>query len=217
VPLFIQLVTANLPLLTASLALLGFTFGLYQFRNAQKWKRAEFAAKQLERIAADPVLVAATRVLDWRQRELPLPSALRLSKDEEHFEHKWEDLAEGVKSESDRKSFSRQMEIYRDLFDALFTYFDEVNHYVEIKLITVKQISSLKYWLEQVAHPRFGGDVNFAAFLRDYGYPGTTALMARLKVTPPQPTNASLQLPEARNAPTASTAQVPRPAAELGR
>jgi hypothetical protein len=177
----------NLQAVTTTLALLGFGFGLYQFRNAQKWKRAEFAARQLERLSTDPVLTIATRVLDWRQRDLPLPASLRLTKDEESFEHTWGALAEGIKSEKDRVIFRREMVIYRDLFDALFTYFDEVNHYVEIELVTIEQIGSLEYWLLQVASPRFGPEVNFAPFLRDYGYPGTIALMKKLGVTPPSP------------------------------
>lgn len=177
--------TLNLQAVTTTLALFGFAFGLYQFYNAQKWKRAEFAARQLERLSTDSVLSVATRVLDWRQRTLPLPAPLRLTKGEESFEHSWAALAEGVKSEKDRGTFPRQMEIYRDLFDALFSYFDEVNHYVEIKLVTTRQIGSLRYWLVQVASPRFGREVNFAPFLRDYGYPGTIALMKKLGVTPP--------------------------------
>ena len=175
----------TLQIVGSVLALLGFAFGLVQFYNGQKWKRSEFAAQQLERIQNDPVLSIATRTLDWSGRRLPLPPSLRLAADETSFEHKWSVLAEGIKPEGTRGSFTREMEIYRDLFDGLFSYFDEINHYVDIKLVTSTQVASLRYWLEQIAAPRFGQGVNFGPYLSRYGYAGTVELMKKLGVTPP--------------------------------
>ena len=175
----------TLQIVGSLLALLGFAFGLVQFYNGQKWRRSEFAAKQLERIQGDPVLSTATRVLDWSGRRLPLPATLRLEANETYFDHSWSVLAEGIKPEGARGSFTREMEIYRDLFDALFGYFDEINHYVDIKLVTAKQVASLRYWLEQIAAPRFGNGVTFGPYLHCYGYSGTLALMEKLGVKPP--------------------------------
>lgn len=178
-----------------ALGLAGFAFGLFQFWDAQRWKRSEFAARQLERIQSDPLLVTATRVLDWSHRELPVPLSLRKSEapEEMYFEHTWVALASGIQPESKEDNFTREQVIYRDVFDALFVYFEEVNHYIEIGLIDSKQVRSLKYWLEQVAKPRFGGNVEFGPFLKTYGYPGVLALMAKLAVERPRGTSSITQ------------------------
>lgn len=187
----------GLQLLGAVLALLGFGFGLYQFYDAQRWKRSEFAAKQLERLQSDAVLVAATRALDWRSRRLPLPPTLRLAATEECFDHTWDALAEGIKPEQDRATFTRPMEIYRDLFDGLFSYLEEINHYVDIGLVSPTQIKSLTYWLEQLSRPRFGDQVQFGPYIQAYRYPGTVALMRRLGVPVPLGAEAGAAAPGA--------------------
>jgi hypothetical protein len=42
-------------------AIAGFLFGVYQYQQAQKWKRLEFAATQLQRMYEDPELVLGGR------------------------------------------------------------------------------------------------------------------------------------------------------------
>jgi hypothetical protein len=179
-----------------TLALGGFFFGLYQFYDAQKWKRAEFAASQLQKLDADPVLSAACKILDWKSRTIAVPAPLKVSDDESTFQHEWETLAEGVKPESERKSFDRPMELYRDIFDTFFTYLERVNHSIDIDLISKEQVSSLEYWVKQVASPRFGPPVEFGPFIDFYGYTGVRALMRKFKV--PGPPEYSANSPGAR-------------------
>jgi hypothetical protein len=169
----------------AVLALGGLFFGLYQFYNAQKWKRAEFAAVHLERLGNDPVLSAACRILDWRSRTIPVPPSLRISDDEFTFEHNWDLLSEGVKPESERNSFDRPMELYRDIFDSFFTYLEQTNNIVDINLVSLNQVASLKYWVQQVAKPRFGPPVEFGPFIDYYGYIGVRQLMRKFEVPEP--------------------------------
>jgi hypothetical protein len=91
-------------------------------------------------------------------------------------------LAEGVKPEKDRGSFDRTMEIYRDLFDCLFSYLEEINHYIDIGLVSSKQVASLKYWLNEISSPRFGEPVRFGPFIDHYGYEGVRSLMTKFGV-----------------------------------
>jgi hypothetical protein len=48
-------------------------FGVYQYQQAQKWKRLEFAAIELQRMYEDPELVLAGTVNNYSARKVPLP------------------------------------------------------------------------------------------------------------------------------------------------
>lgn len=166
----------------AFLALAGFAFGLYQYTITQKWKKAEYAAGLLLRLSEDQVLSVCCQVLDWSSRKLPLPERFRLDAAELTIEHKWDLLVEGIKPETERRSFTRPQEIYRDLFDHFFAYLEEVNHFIDIQLIERHQVSSLRYRLEQIAAPRFATGNPFETFLIHYGYSGVLDLMKKFEV-----------------------------------
>ena len=51
----------------------GILFGVYQYRQAQKWKRLEFAANQLQRLTSVPELAVAYMFLNYSKRGVPLP------------------------------------------------------------------------------------------------------------------------------------------------
>jgi hypothetical protein len=57
-----------------AVALGGFGFGLYQYQVAQKWKRSELAARQLEMLSTDPKLAMCCQFLDWKSRRVPYQS-----------------------------------------------------------------------------------------------------------------------------------------------
>ncbi|MGA1840106.1 MAG: hypothetical protein ACMUIU_05720 [bacterium] len=63
-----------------------------------------------------------------------------------------------------------------------FGYFERINHYIDIRLITVKDVSSLDYWLEQVASPRFVKYPVFNDFIKNYGYSGLVDLMNKFGI-----------------------------------
>ncbi len=166
----------------AVLALGGFGFGLYEYAIAQRWKKAEYAAGLLLRLSEDPVLNTCCRTLDWSSRTLPLPERFRLNAGELTFDHSWSTLVDGMKPETEKRSFSRPHEIYRDLFDHFFAYLEEVNHSINIGLIDREQVSSIRYWLEQIAAPRFANESPFHGFITHYGYSGVQELMTKLGV-----------------------------------
>jgi hypothetical protein len=75
--------------------------------------------------------------------------------------------------------------LYRDVFDHFFDYLERINHYIAIKLIFERDVSSLKWWLEQIAAPRFAPSDQrgmFLAFIRRYEYDGVLEMMGRFKV-----------------------------------
>jgi len=178
-----MLVENCLEIIGASLGLTGFAFGLWQYYEAQKWKKAEFAAGLLLKLKADPALSACCKILDWSSREIQIPEHLRISDKEFAFEHNPALLTSGMKPETEKHSFNRSEELYRDLFDEFFTYLEEVNHFIDIGLIEQGQVSALKYWLEELAAPRFVSGSVFNAFIKHYGYKGVIRLMQKFGVS----------------------------------
>jgi len=178
----VQSVKDFLMILGPIIGVSGFIFGLYQYYIGQKWKKSEFAAKQLEQLANDARLATCCQLLDWSTRTLPVPEPYRALTKETVFLHEWHTLANAMLPEVQKGSFEWQEILYRDLFDHFFNYLERLNHCIGIKLITVKDVASLKYWLQQIAAPRFGDKPVFIDFIRAYGYLGVLELMNKFGV-----------------------------------
>jgi hypothetical protein len=162
---------------------IGFSVGLYQYRLAQKWKRSEFAAKLLEELNNDERLSTCCKFLDYAARTLSVPEAYSTLAEETKCVHSWDRLLTAMKPEEDVGKFDWQQMMYRDLFSYFFDYLDRINHYIGIGLIDLKDVSYLRYWLEQVAAPRFVEEQVFVDFLRAYNYDGVFQLLERFDLT----------------------------------
>lgn len=178
-----------LKLLGAATALGGLIFGLIQYVKAQHWKRAEFAAKELDKLTSDPLLSMACTLLDWTGRTFEVPASYRFKAEEPSFIHDWSILEKAMTPslipDDGRDGFIWQEVLYRDIFDHLFTYLDLINHYVEIKLIKDEDIKILKYWMEQIARSELaGGRSIFYGYIKKFGYEGVNRLSQRLGVNP---------------------------------
>ena len=165
----------------------GLAFGLYQYYKAQKWKRAEFAAQQLEQLSADAELELCCKLLDWALRRSAVPDKYAALTDEKTFVHDWRIMRQAMLPEEDsgEADWDWQHMMYRDIFDKFFNYFERINHYISIRLIAEKDVASLKYWLEQVSAPRFLPEDQktlFMRFLKRYEYRGVLELMRRFGV-----------------------------------
>jgi hypothetical protein len=172
----------------AAAAIVTFVFGLFQYTKAQRWKRAEFAAKEIDKLTTDPLLSMACTLLDWTGRTLAVPESYKYKAEEDTFVHSWDILEKamvpGRYPDDGREGFDWQEVLYRDIFDHFFTYLDLLNHYVDIKLISIDDISILKYWLQQVARPEIADKKPiFQRFIREFGYEGVNNLSRKLGVS----------------------------------
>ena len=162
------------------LGLSGLSFGLYEYYIAQKWKKSEFAANQLALLSSDPELELACKLLDWSSREFPVPEKYQLIFEEKTFIHDWETLRIAMLPESKRGVYNWQQTLYRDIFDHFFNYLENINHSISINLISQKDVESLRYWLKQIASPRFVEQNKkslFMDFIKEYEYSGVLELM----------------------------------------
>ena len=165
--------------------LAGFGLGLWQFAEAQKWRKAELASQLLARLRTEAELDTCLRALDWSTRFLPVPESYRYEFPDTKFEHNWDELAIAMKHETEVGSgrFTPGQALYRDLFDRFFTYLESIEHAISIGLIEKEHVESLRYWLETVAKPRFAPEPVFDVFLQRYDYDGVILLMKRFGIT----------------------------------
>lgn len=175
---------------TGVLGLVGLGFGLYQYYVAQKWKRSEFAAKHLEQLMTDPDLSLLCKLLDWKRRNLPVPEKyLPLTDPITVFEHNWTEFATALIGGRRQGNYTWQQAMYRDLLERFCEYFQALNHFVTIGLIDLRDIVTVKYWLEQLARPRYankGDEEMFIGFIKFFVYPGVLELMDRFQVDRPK-------------------------------
>jgi hypothetical protein len=163
-------------------ALAGFAFGLYEYYIAQKWKKSEFASQLLEQLRNDESLIMCCRMLDWSGRTFAVPQAYSNILTEKTFEHNWKVLAEAIKPQDKKNNFTLLEMLYRDLFDHFFEYLESINHDISIGLITVDDVGSIKYWLQQLAVPQYVESNIFIDFLRYYNYNSVIELMGRFQI-----------------------------------
>lgn len=187
-----------------ALALAALIFGVYQYYIAQKWQRAEFAAKQLLLLSSDAELDLCCKLLDWSGRVSSVPEKYREATDEKVFIHDWQTLKEAMlpEEDADRAGWDWQHMMYRDIFDRYFEYLERINHYISIRLIFVHDVASLGYWLEQLDRPRFlpaAEQKLFREFIDRYRYDGVRELTVRfrdagiIKEVPDEPVSSGLR------------------------
>jgi hypothetical protein len=174
----------------AWIALGGFLFGVYQYYKAQRWKKAEFAAKELDKLIDDQVLSLACVFLDWEGRTLNTPDSYKEKAGSPVFIHSWkvmENAMVGALEPPDgRGGFFWQEVLYRDVFDRFFSYLDMLNHYLNIGLIEQKDISAIRYWLEQISGSRLANEKPvFNDFLVFFGYKGVIELFHKFSIGTP--------------------------------
>ena len=170
---------------TAILGVIGLGFGLYQYYIAQKWRKSEFAARQLEMLDSNPELSLCCKFLDWSRRDLPVPEKYKAYTDNKTFEHNWTVLAEAMIPKRRKGRYTWQQAMYRDHFDRLCEYFQRLNHYLSIGLVTKSDIATVEYWLKELAKPRFlhnGDERMFIDFIRFFQYQGVLELMKKFGV-----------------------------------
>jgi hypothetical protein len=172
----------------------GLSFGLYQYYIGQKWKRSELAAELLEKFAYDEKIVTCCQVLDWSVRRISIPEDFYPVVDEcsqndtlhkkRTFVHSYEELHKALLPEQVKGEFTMQQMIYRDLFDHLFTYLERINHYININLISISDVSGLEYWMRELSNPRFTDQPVFTSFIDTYEYDGVKELMVKFGIDP---------------------------------
>lgn len=167
------------PIVTA----IGVAFASWQFRINQSWKRMEYAATLVRRANEDETLALAILCLDWRDRVLPIPERYKVIADELGFKyvrHSYEKMAEAfsignrqVIPETNQLELNRNPDefvhgLYVDVLEYLFQYLEEVNKFVETRLIRRRDVLILTYWADRIINLKYDGRYVFRDYLVYY-------------------------------------------------
>jgi hypothetical protein len=173
---------------TALIALTGAVVALFQYHQAQKWKRLEFAANQLERLSRDPVLDLALTFLDWEEGKLVLPDNLGHLADSHEdgihtFRHQKQRLIAALSPNPQKDA---ELNVYRVVFEHLFDYFEQVEKFIRLKVIREKEVmNGLEFWIKKISPSKDKTDDTsvsiFYQYLVDNQYDEVQKLISRLE------------------------------------
>jgi hypothetical protein len=151
-------------------AIVGFLVGLFQYRKAQRWKKAEFLANEMKHFFATPRVQKALVLIDWGSRRFQLlesgaadvaetlvtrkmqASGLRphvllgpAASDDEVF------VVDGAVA---LKGFTVEEAAIRDCYDAFLDGLEQFASYVKTGLVHVDSLRPyLGYWIAEIASP----------------------------------------------------------------
>jgi hypothetical protein len=167
------------------------TYAWRQYRNTKEWKRIDAGAAALRQLREDEDLVLACQALDWGVGPLFVPvrykPLLKETGTPDVVAHSPELLGRAMVPQLSFNPASEPAALmYRQCFDHLFTYLDNVYRQVEADAVILRDIRELKYYLEQICtYPYAIGpkpDEVFQPFLAAFGYDGVVALGRRFGI-----------------------------------
>jgi hypothetical protein len=166
--------------------------GLYQYWQAQRWRRAEWVAAATATFFADKHVMNALHMLDWNKRRLPLlldtPETGRT-----HFEFKAILLRTALysrstipKNEAGReRPFTEDELAVRDCFDRLLDQLERFEIFIENGLVDFAELRPyLTYWFELIGNPHQGRKTpelirRLRSYINDYGFQRVQRLAKR--------------------------------------
>lgn len=174
--------------LAVVVAALGGGVAYLEYRRANRWKRSEFVAAQMEKFFSDPKIAMALTLVDYSRIKLR-PDGAPAGRGKQGILFTDEVLCEALR---DHREFANETECFSDdqtlaraAFDALLSGLDTFDHFIETKLVTVNDLRPyLSYWINVLANPATEWkDPRFYQRLQDficaYGYTGVAKLFAR--------------------------------------
>jgi hypothetical protein len=160
-----------------------FIAGLMQYRQAQRWKRAEFVANEMREFKADPMVRNALTLLDWNERAVELfprepDPEKRCVRVEDHT------IAQALVPHLTRCDFSPVEIALRDTFDRFFDRLERFEYFLEARLVHRREFAPyLAYWLDILGNEHNGRkspEVVRAIWVYiDFYYGGVTSLLRR--------------------------------------
>ncbi len=170
-------------------ALLGssivFGIGLWQYRRAQQWKRAEWTAQEMKQLLSDPIVQAALLMIDLGSRNIPLYPDRDTEADRYVFLND-DEIAHALKSHEDREDgFSALEADIRSAFDRLLDGLERFESYVTTGLVTEADLAAyLKYWASEICvEARPGTEdrlIQLRLYMKKYGFAGADKLLMRI-------------------------------------
>jgi len=158
--------------------------GLYQYMQAQRWKRAEWIAEETSCFFADPEVKNALHMLDWNGRVLPTLGNVNI--EEKTFEFHSQMLLTALYSistlpinpDTNRpRTYKARELVIRDCFDRMFDRLERFQVFVESGLVSTQELKPyLGYWIDLIGlddqNPRKSRQIirRLWVYIDEYGY-----------------------------------------------
>lgn len=167
-------------------------FGLYkayiEFRNAQRWKKAEFLAKEAKDFFSDLNVTRALKFLDYREHDIVVLGSELPNKGTIHFNQDL--LLKSWAVDKPIDQFSPEELLIRNIFDEFLTKLSYFNYYLDTNLITLNDLRPyLGYWVNIIGNPQSGKRSNTVLrqiwkFIEYYEYNAVASLVKKFGYNP---------------------------------
>lgn len=159
-----------------------FVVALWQYRVAQRWKRAEWVAAEMRVFLDDPWVRVSCALIDWGARKVRLPP------DAEGEVLVTDADIKGALVHHTRREdgFTPQEALIRDTFDRFLDGMELFAAHVQSGLVSARDFAPyLSYWAFHIHRARAGDPkadrlVQLRAYAGEYGYSGALALLEEL-------------------------------------
>ena len=160
-----------------------FLTGFFRYLRTQKWKRAEFVAKEVKEFESKPAIMMVMRMLDWELRTYELYPENKPGR-----QRVWvsdDTLCAALISHGDKQKFSKKEARVRDIFDQFLDGLEKFEHFIQSGLVNHEEFRPyLIYWIEIIGDksknrkPERFYEV-FWRYIDFYGYHGVQNLFMR--------------------------------------
>lgn len=184
----------DLDLVLKIVALLGgaaaFASGLLQYMRSQRWKRAEWVAQEVRAFFADPLVAAATRMIDWGGRTVQLfPDKAEPKERIVYVDDNT--VTQALMYHGDRVcTFTETEAAIRDAFDRFLDGLEKFDQFIESGLVSADEVRPyLAYWIHHIRSTREGDPttdrlVQLRKYIEAYGFRGVQRLFSRFRHVP---------------------------------
>lgn len=196
---FLQIISnVIIPSIVAFFALTTLINSLLEYQRAQRWKRTEFAAQQMEMLLKDPLIKFCCITLDWEERFISPPPGYEYITEQNqvnnrifHSRHDhwnglrlvneprkdWAQSPDTQQVSDDIESYTPLEGLYRDAFDHFFSYLESIEYFLEVDLIDKTDVAPLHYWLKLLA-----SNVVYIKYIHQFQNCGVLKLMHRFNI-----------------------------------
>jgi len=166
-------------------AAVAFVVGLWQYRRAQQWKRAEWVAQEMKLLFGDPVVQAVLLMIDWGSRRIPLYPD-RANEMARHVSLNDDQVARALMWHEERpQGFSNLEADIRAAFDRFLDGLERFESYAETRLVKDADLRPyLSYWAEKICSANRPGAedrlIRLRVYMQKYGFSRALRLLTRI-------------------------------------
>ena len=141
-------------------------FGVFQYRRSERWKRAEFVAKEVKEFESNPVVRNALLMIDWGVRKVNLnfvpneqfDNYIEVTREMQRkalMPHPYKTIDDsecsGDDPEGPVRGFTSVQALIRDAYDALLDRLERFGNFVRSGLVSKEEFEPyLIYWLQSM-------------------------------------------------------------------